>query len=164
DLKGDPSPLARASVGRALGLTDLDNRPGVGLRADGLPDLAWCEVPEGVFIMGSEHEDDEKPIRTISLPTFYISRYPITYRQFQALIDAEDGFRNAAWWKGLHQESKEQQQGGPGDQAFKYWNHPRERVSWYDAVAYCRWLSAKLGTEITLPTEQEWEKAARWTD
>ncbi len=52
----------------------------------------------------------------------------------------------------------------PGDQAFKFGNHPRERVSWYDAVAFCRWLTSKLGYEVRLPTEQEWEKAARGTD
>jgi formylglycine-generating enzyme required for sulfatase activity len=50
------------------------------------------------------------------------------------------------------------------EQAFKYWNHPRERVSWYQAVAFCRWLSHKLGFEISLPTEQQWERAARGPD
>jgi len=50
------------------------------------------------------------------------------------------------------------------DQAFKYANHPRERVSWYDAVAFCRWLSDKLGTEVSLPSEQQWEKVARGWD
>jgi len=46
----------------------------------------------------------------------------------------------------------------------KYENHPREMVSWYQAVAFCRWLSDKLGYEVTLPTEEQWEKAARGTD
>jgi formylglycine-generating enzyme required for sulfatase activity len=54
------------------------------------------------------------------------------------------------------------QRGGPRKQAFKYWNHPRENVSWYEAVAFCRWLSHKLGDDVRLPTEAEWEKAARW--
>jgi len=163
DLKSDPEPKARAAVGRALGLADLDNRPGIGLRADGLPDLAWCEVSAGEFTMGSE-QDSDNPIKKLTLPTFYIAKYPISYRQFQAFIDAEDGFRNAHWWNGLHPDGLAQQQGGPGDQAFKFWNHPRETVSWYDVMAYCRWLSAKLGYEIALPTEKQWEKAARGTD
>jgi formylglycine-generating enzyme required for sulfatase activity len=97
--------------------------------------------------------------RTVNLPTFWIAKYPITYRQFHAFIDAEDGFRNDAWWQGLVKRETE-----PGDQAFKFWNCPCENVSWYDAVAFCRWLSAKLGYAITLPTEEQWEKAARGTD
>ncbi len=156
DLKGDPDPRARAAIGRALGLADLDNRPGVGLRADGLPDIEWREVPAGEFL----YQDGEKR----ELAGFKIARYPITYRQFQAFIDAPDGFNDGRWWKGLHADGLAQQQTGPGNQAFKYWNHPRERVSWYDAMAFCRWLSARLGYEIRLPTEEEWEKAARGTD
>jgi formylglycine-generating enzyme required for sulfatase activity len=42
----------------------------------------------------------------------------------------------------------------------KYDNHPRERVTWYGAVAFCRWLSDKLGYEVRLPTEWEWQQAA----
>jgi formylglycine-generating enzyme required for sulfatase activity len=62
----------------------------------------------------------------------------------------------------------------PGDQAFKYGNHPRERVSWYDAIAFCRWLSWRQGGAyaldkvdewaVRLPTEFEWERAARGTN
>ena len=43
-------------------------------------------------------------------------------------------------------------------------NHPAENVSWYDAVAYCRWLSKRLGYEIQLPTEWEWQQAATGGD
>ena len=163
DLKNEPNPLSRAAVGRALDLTNLDNRPGVGLRADGLPDLMWCEVPAGEFTMGSD-QDSDNPIKKLTLPTFSVSKYPITYRQFQAFIDAEDGYRDAKWWEGLHEDGLAQQHDGPGDQAFKFWNHPRETVSWYEAMAFCCWLTAKLGHEITLPTEEQWEKAARGTD
>lgn len=121
-----------------------------------MPDIVWCEVPAGEFI----YQDGEK--RT--LPAFQISKYPITYKQFQAFIDAPDGFSNPQWWQGLHPDGLKQQQGGPGDQEFKFWNHPREGVSWYDTMAFCRWLSARLDYEIMLPTEQQWEKAARGTD
>jgi formylglycine-generating enzyme required for sulfatase activity len=50
------------------------------------------------------------------------------------------------------------------EQAFPYDNHPRETVSWYQAVAFCRWLSDKLGYLIELPHEYEWEAAARYPD
>jgi formylglycine-generating enzyme required for sulfatase activity len=50
------------------------------------------------------------------------------------------------------------------EQYFQYSSHPRENVSWYQAVAFTRWLSDKLGYEVRLPREEEWEKAARGTD
>lgn len=72
DCEQGPRPEARAAAGRALGLTDLDTRRGVGLRADGLPEIDWAEVPGGSFV----YQAGER--RT--LPTYYMGRYPITYR------------------------------------------------------------------------------------
>jgi formylglycine-generating enzyme required for sulfatase activity len=142
-----------------------DRRPGVGLRADGLPDVLWCDVPAGPFVFGG----DDKAFRSgpgsrINLSAFRMAKYPVTFSQFNAFIDAEDGYRNAEWWSRFHESGRKQRHDGPGDQAFKFGNRPRERVSWYDAMAFCRWLSAVLGYEITLPTEQQWEKAARGPD
>ncbi len=151
--RGAASPTDRAAMGRTLAELG-DSRPGVGLRDDGLPDLDWVEIPEGEFI----YQDGER----LTLPTFYVSRYPITYRQFQAFIDADDGFYNPEWREGLAAGDKHKS--SPDKQRFKYWNHPRECVSWWDAIAFCRWLSSKLGYEVTLPTEQQFEKAARGTD
>jgi hypothetical protein len=151
NMISDPRPEARAAIGRALGLLNLDNRPGIGLRSNGLPDISWCEIPAGQFI----YQDDN----FITLPRFNIARYPITCAQYQAFIDAEDGYYNDEWWHDLARRPV-----GPGDQAFKYANHPRDRVNWYDAIAFCRWLSKKSGEQIRLPTEQEWEKAARGSD
>lgn len=176
DLTGDPQPQARAAVGRALGLLDLDNRPGVGLDENGLPDIEWVEIPGGTFLLGSTEEqvealkqqfyresfEEEAPQQRVHLDTFYMAMYPITYRQFQAFLDAPDGFQNPRWWQGLAANDDHKRE--PGEQAFSYWNHPRERVSWYDAVAFCRWLSDRLGFEVRLPTEIEGEKAARGPD
>lgn len=145
-------PEERAAWGRNI--SDIDPRPGVGLTPNGLPDIDWVEIPAGEFI----YQNGKRLI----LPTFWIARYPITYRQFQVFIDADDGSHNSEWWEGL--DAQDDHKAAPGEQRFKYWNHPRERVSWWDAVAFCRWLSAKFGYEITLPTEQQWEKAARGTD
>ncbi|MBN2305672.1 MAG: formylglycine-generating enzyme family protein, partial [Anaerolineae bacterium] len=173
---GEANPVGRAAAYRVLGVFDADARSGIGLGPDGLPDIDWVEIPAGPFLMGSTPEqvealkkeynwdwpENEKPQHTVELPTYYISRYPITYRQFQVFIDAPDGFHNPVWWDGLLADDEHKQ--APGEQYRKYWNHPRENVSWYDAMAFCRWLSAKLGVEVRLPTEAEWEKAARGPD
>lgn len=136
-----------------------DPRSGVGLREDGIPDILWCEVPgkdkgrPAVIIGGDTKTFQPLPVQTVDLPTFAIAKYPITYRQFQAFID-DKGFENDQWWQ-------KQDNRSAYDQTFKHWNHPRERVTWYAAMAYCKWLSAKLGVTVRLPTEEEWEKAAR---
>jgi hypothetical protein len=144
------APIARAEWWRTPE-KQMDLGPGVGVRADGLPEIAWCEIPHGEFVYqyGS----------LIWIPAFTIAKFPVTYAQFKAFLDAHDGFANAAWWEGLafREES-------PPNQNFPYMNHPADNVSWYDAVAFCRWLSSKLGEEISLPREMQWEKAARGTD
>lgn len=167
DPQAEPDAYRRAAFGRILGLLDEDHRPGIGLGADGLPNIDWVTVPEGVFL----YQQGEM----LDLPTFYISRYHITYRQFQVFLDAEDGFQDARWWDGLA-ERKERyaiQEEKP-QQVFCFWNHPFDGACWYDAIAFCRWWSHRLGGnydidrvmdwKVRLLTEHEWEKAARGTD
>ncbi|MEI7867742.1 MAG: SUMF1/EgtB/PvdO family nonheme iron enzyme [Candidatus Methylumidiphilus sp.] len=160
DLERHPEPEARAAFGRALGMLTLDgepldNRPGVALRYDAklhrhIPNIDWVEVPAGPFI----YQDGQK----LTLPGFHIARYPVTHCQFQAFIDDLEGYGNPRWWEGLAQRFDQ-----PEQPSWDYSNHPRETVNWYEAVAFCRWLSYGLGCEVRLPTEQEWEKAARGT-
>jgi formylglycine-generating enzyme required for sulfatase activity len=168
---GEPNPVGQAAAYRVLGVFDADDRFGLGLGADGLPEFDWVDIPSGAFLYGDERESDNPP-RKLTLPRFQISRYPVTYAQFQAFIDAPDGFHDPRWWDGL--AASPSHKSAPREQAFKFWNHPREMVSWYDAIAFCRWLSYKLGGKwglhevdewlVRLPTEFEWEKAARGTD
>jgi formylglycine-generating enzyme required for sulfatase activity/energy-coupling factor transporter ATP-binding protein EcfA2 len=167
DTNSDPELKARVAIGRALGITDWDNRKGVNvILRDGidLPDIDWVTIPSGEFI----YQDAE----SITLPEFEMSRYPITYIQFQSFIEDKTGFNDARWWEGLAYPTGHND--ASGNQAFEYWNHPRERVSWYDAMAFCRWFSWRLGGTydldnvedwlVRLPTEYEWEKATRGTD
>jgi len=70
----------------------------------------------------------------------------------------EGGYENPRWWEGLPQH-----EAGPGERGWHLPNYPRVSVSWYSAMAFCRWLGTQLGAEVRLPTQLEWEKAARGT-
>ena len=151
---GALAPADRLIAGDALAALG-DDRPGVGLRPDGLPDIVWCEVPDdGPFLYG----DDKKKRK---LPAFRIAKYPITHAQFQAFVDAPDGWDNPAWWEGLAADADDRRK---VDAEWPVANRPRESVNWYTAVAFTGWLSHKLGLSISLPTEEQWEKAARGKD
>jgi len=154
-----------------------DQRDSVGIR-NGLPDIDWVKIPDdGEFT----YQKDERRTE----PDFWIARYPVTYAQYRAFVEAEDGFHNPEWRRGL--AAPRDQREAPGEQQFKYWNHPAENVSWHDAIAFCRWLTAQVKAKvevkadgwesllpkevadghdwkITLPTEWQWEKAARGHD
>jgi formylglycine-generating enzyme required for sulfatase activity len=128
-----------------------------------LPDeplLGFVEIPEGSFVMGSEAREREQPQHELTLPTYYIAHYPVTVAQFRAFVE-DSGYepRDSDSLRGVD-------------------NHPVRYVTWYDALAYCDWLTQKLrewektpeplgtllrkeGWVITLPSEAEWEKAAR---
>ena len=148
DVRAEPAAAARAAIGRALGAWGLDNRPGVGLHATGLPDIDWVGIPGGLPFI---YQDGTRLV----LPSFEIARFPITHRQYQAFIEA-GGYSDERWWSGLAGRITE-----PENAAWTEPNAPRETVSWYEAVAFCRWLGATLGEDIRLPTEQQWERAAR---
>ena len=151
DIEREPAPEARAAIGRALGRLGLDDRRGVGLTAEGLPDIDWVEIPGDEFIYQDGERRRIEPLR--------ISRYPVTNAQFQAFLDAEDGYRDGRWWEGLDEPDR-----SPVPPQWDIPNHPRETVSWFEAMAFCGWLSHRIGLAIRLPTEWEWERAARGTD
>ena len=145
----DPNttPPRRLAIGDELEKLG-DPRPGVGLRPDGLPDIAWVEIPGGAFI----YQDDE----TRELPTFWLARYPVTNAQFQAFVD-DGGYKERRWWQQLKRPK-------PDAPRWSQSNRPRTKIDWYEAVAFTRWFNARLGLaegSIRLPTELEWEKAAR---
>lgn len=147
DVEREPRPEARAAIGRALGRLGLDDRKGVGLDANGLPDIDWVTIPAGDFV----YQDGERR----RLDGFRIARYPVTNAQFRAFLDADDGYRDHRWWRGLTEPDRD-----PKQPSWDIANDPRETVSWFEAMAFCAWLSHRTGLAIRLPAELEWERAA----
>ena len=164
------TPAERYEVGRLLAQIG-DQRPGVGLR-NGLPDIDWVAIPSGQVLMGSDPARDpdsverEQPQHRLTLAAFRIARYPVTVAQYAAFVDA-GGYGQRAYWSATGWEAKGEAthpQIGWDDATLNAANQPVVGVSWYEAQAFCRWLGERLGQPVRLPTEAEWERAARGDD
>ena len=107
-------------------------------------------VPAGEFSMGSNDYSNEQPIHTVELDAFEIAKYPVTNRQYACFVAAAHRKPPSHW-------------GGPTPPDGLR-THPVVHVSWKDAAAFCVWLGEQENATIRLPTEAEWEKAARGTD
>ncbi|MGF1504312.1 MAG: SUMF1/EgtB/PvdO family nonheme iron enzyme, partial [Anaerolineae bacterium] len=145
------APLAKVRWGNILAERG-DDRPGVGV-VNGVPDIAWVDIPAGsVEIKG----------QPFPVEPFQMAKYPVTHAQYQAFVEAGDGYCNPAWWD-YSEEATTWRKENPQHREAQWpvANRPRERVSWYEAVAFCRWLGEKRGEAIRLPTEWEWQWAAQ---
>jgi formylglycine-generating enzyme len=124
-------------------------------------------IPGGKFQMGSDDGDnDEKPIHTVILDSFYLGKYEVTNEQFCKFLNENgnqskdatqwiklDGTWNAEKCRIIQKDNQFSVESG-------FDNYPVVYVSWDAAVAYCKWLSEKTGKVYRLPTEAEWEFAA----
>ncbi len=111
-------------------------------------------IPAGPFLLGSDTDSaDEAPQHQVSLPAYHIGIYPVTNAQYAEFIKREKQHeppKKVGWF--LREP--------PADKL----DHPVVGVSWDDAQAYCRWLSQQTDCTYRLPSEAEWEKAARGED
>jgi len=121
-------------------------------------------VKGGTFQMGSDDgNSDEKPIHSVTVSDFYISKYEVTVNEYMKFANETNS--HFPEWK--EKNSNYNVDTGTDDHykrigdALKKGNNPIVGISWNDAVAYCKWLSQKTGQTYRLPTEAEWEYAAR---
>ncbi len=111
-----------------------------------LPLLEWLDIPAGEINLEGIGSFDVKP--------FKIAKYPVTNEQFGVFV-AHGGYKNYGWWEGLAHFP-----GGPRASDWREADAPKLEVNWYEAVAFCRWLSGVTELDVRLPTEWEWQWAA----
>lgn len=170
-----PSGIRAEDGGEPLAPEEPAEIPGFRSDAWYLPDdelLGFVEIPAGELSMGSDTARDglaydnerwnvEQPQGTVDLPAFFIGRYEVTVAQLRAFVEATQ-----------HSIDPQALQAPP--------DHPAVHVSWPDALAYCRWLESALGSwpstppalrqalrggwRVGLPSEAQWERAARGGD
>lgn len=160
-----------------------DPRRGVGVKA-GRPDMVWLPVTPGgevkITRVWLPDTPDEKArvmhTQYVNVEPFYIAKYLVTYAQYQAFVEAEDGFENLAWWQRMPEAYQRQQL---AEQRTKLLTNPRDSLSWYQSVAFARWMNHRLqglevphpsgqgvlrvgdNAQIRLPAEWEWQWAAQ---
>jgi len=107
----------------------------------------------GEFLMGSDPQqdwdarDNEQPQHILYLLEYWIAKTPVTNAQYAAFVQATGHRAPRHWQAGEMPQGKD--------------THPVVAVTWHDALAYCKWLAEATGKPYTLPSEAEWEKAAR---
>ena len=132
----DDCSKSRIYIGQAIDKLG-DSRDGVGVvKVSGIniPEIEWIEYNNGVFI----------------------SKYPITVRQYTAFLEDVDGYQNDACWFTTCESQEWHRNRKAIPKLPRLNNAPMVNVSWYDAVAFCSWLSKKTHEQIRLPYEEEW--------
>jgi len=111
-----------------------------------IPAIQLLPVPAGCFLMGCETgRDEEKPVHRVWVDAFLLGAFPVRNRDYEPFLRATGHAVPPLW----------------SDSGF---NHPDQAVaavSWFEASEYCEWLSSETGSRYRLPTEAEWERAAR---
>jgi iron(II)-dependent oxidoreductase len=139
----------------------LSVTPLTGTQVQSAAARSMAQIPAGAFMMGSEDgPQDERPQHRVELPAFSIDRTPVTNSQFAKFLNATGprGPQGERYYDVEDNDARVHRGDGKWLADAGSEGHPVVEASWYGALAYCRWLGKRL------PTEAEWEKAARGTD
>jgi len=122
----------------------------------------WCHIPGGAVTLIDASDYGGTPGGSYHVADFAIAKYLITNSHYQNFLDHSNGFSNIEWWDYSPEAILwRRDHRKPKPTAFAGMNLPRTRISWFDGVAFCNWLSSELGElRVRLPTEQEWQRAA----
>ena len=111
------------------------------------PNLKRCLVPEGPFMMGTKGDTfDESPAHRAYVSAFEMAQTPVLNRDYASFLRKNKDVDPPPWWE---------------DSGFNDPDQPVVGVNWHEAKEYCSWLGTKTGMNLRLPTEAEFEKAAR---
>lgn len=139
-----------------------------------ISDSKFTFIPGGHFLFGNQQNTREP--HYVWTPGYFIGEFEVTNGEFRAFIEAADGYANDSNWTDAGKNWKKRARGAsssiltfddPEFRRFGQDDHPVTQVTWFEASAYCRWLTRKVGNGrwlYSLPTEAEWEKAARGPD
>jgi formylglycine-generating enzyme required for sulfatase activity len=159
--------MVRFRGGYEAGLSQLGETLELGVAQERRQPLEpeLIRIPAGESLMGSTQEqvdqviaqgvrkewvERELPQHPVDLPDYHIARAPVTNAQYLAFVEVTGQKPPWHWKRGKPPDGKEE--------------HPVVEVSWYDALAYCHWMAEATGKAYRLPSEAEWEKAARGSD
>lgn len=159
--KNGSQPVASPTNGNHGGAAP--HKPITPVAGFNIPLLELCEIPAGpVHIRFVDEQNAVRDVRTLDVKPFRISRYPITNAQYQVFLSDPGGYANPRWWQySPHARNWRMNNPQPKPPSFKGDERPRERVSWYDALAFCNWLGARMRRTISLPTLAQWQRAAK---
>src|ERR1700739_2418671 len=122
-------------------MATLSSQPGTGELVPAL-----VRIPAGWFLMGCDtSQDNEKPVHRVWVDAYLLAACQVTNAEYERFLRAT-GFQPPPFWS---------------DANFNHPAQPAVGVSWHEAARYCEWLSASTGRRFRLPTEAEWERAAR---
>lgn len=164
----DPECLATL-IGDAIATSSVPDRilsPHVSAAPNfTLPLLEWVDIPAGMAMIETSEVEGQSVRQQIFVDTFKVAKYPVTNGQYQKFVDDPMGYNNLSWWQ-FSAAANEWRVSNPKAKPARFQGdeRPRENVTWYEAMAFCHWLSTRLGYKVTLPTEAQWQRAAQGDD